>query len=166
MRVLAVYPRVHGGTGERCGVPGICAGLSPRARGNQGLEMSVPFWVGSIPACTGEPVRGGRSRCWPGVYPRVHGGTRGSARTRSPDLGLSPRARGNRAAGCRKNKRPRSIPACTGEPAESVRAGRRRRVYPRVHGGTTSRPATPAPATGLSPRARGNRSSSTSVTHR
>ena len=50
-------------------------GLSPRVRGNRTLVEEGPIWLGSIPACAGEPWIY-RSRKPPnGVYPRVCGGT-------------------------------------------------------------------------------------------
>ena len=55
-RSARVYPRVCGGT-CRCSTivtPG--AGLSPRVRGNRGLEREVLMSKRSIPACAGEPV--------------------------------------------------------------------------------------------------------------
>ena len=54
----------------------------------------------------------------------------------------------------------RSIPACAGEPARPSARGRRRRVYPRVCGGTTTPAGLAIPTCGLSPRVRGNPSSS------
>ena len=53
--------------------------------------------------------------------------------------GLSPRVRGNhigRAGGVGPN---RSIPACTGEPAQGRVNCPRHQVYPRVYGGTPDR---------------------------
>ena len=51
----------------------------------------------------------------------------------------------------------RSIPACAGEPPCIEGYGQHLSVYPRVCGGTTSRPSAPRPRSGLSPRVRGNR---------
>ena len=50
----------------------------------------------------------------------------------------------------------RSIPACAGEPACSLAAFCRRRVYPRVCGGTVCRAVAVHGGHGLSPRVRGN----------
>ena len=51
--------------------------------------------VRSIPACAGEPadVSGGFNLY--AVYPRVCGGTMGEFYPCKPDIGLSPRVRGN-----------------------------------------------------------------------
>ena len=91
--------------------------------------------------------------------------------------GLSPRVRGNPGGIVRHAVGHGSIPACAGEPAARPRRPRRTKVYPRVCGGTCGRPRRPrrtkvyprvcggtqallifvVPATGLSPRVRGNR---------
>ena len=92
--------------------------------------------VGSIPACAGEPwpagIMGGMGK----VYPRVCGGTPAVIPPIGMRRGLSPRVRGNRAAG-RQNAEPlRSIPACAGEPFASLPNRVNHKVYPRVCGGT------------------------------
>ena len=112
---------------------------------------------GSIPACAGEPraTRGGTGARR--VYPRVCGGTGPPIVAPEPRGGLSPRVRGNRdgvdaAVPCLG-----SIPACAGEPTDRRRRRARRRVYPRVCGGTSLRTVRTSFASGLSPRVRGNR---------
>ena len=50
-----------------------------------------------------------------------------------------------------------SIPACAGEPEHGGMVRRRRRVYPRVCGGTGNAVVDTDSAEGLSPRVRGNR---------
>ncbi len=70
--------------------------------------------------------------------------------------GLSPRARGNRLRRAVSSNPYGSIPACTGEPPLRAHSLCRRRVYPRVHGGTTAASLFRMPRGGLSPRARGN----------
>ena len=132
------------------------AGLSPRVRGNL-IGQPVPvLHDGSIPACAGEPssrrggTDGGR------VYPRVCGGTFLTSCSISRRAGLSPRVRGNLRQTSLTLPRPRSIPACAGEPACTSHAGRRRRVYPRVCGGTVALYAQRERGQGLSPRVRGN----------
>ena len=125
-----VYPRVCGGTS--CWVPPVATnpGLSPRVRGNpERVGLGVAF-VGSIPACAGEPHSsrdsGGQDR----VYPRVCGGTIADDVLLAVGGGLSPRVRGNRNARAVPLRYDGSIPACAGEPVYT------RRVYPRVCGGT------------------------------
>ena len=86
----------------------------------------------------------------------MYGGTASWPCITQAGLGLSPRVRGNPTLANLLLAGPRSIPACTGEPAQYVRRQRRPAVYPRVYGGT----AVECPATyadeGLSPRVRGN----------
>ena len=53
--ILAVYPRVCGGTMVGNLVDGKGAGLSPRVRGNLQDPAIRTLCVGSIPACAGEP---------------------------------------------------------------------------------------------------------------
>ena len=70
--------------------------------------------------------------------------------------GLSPRVRGNRRRAPQRVARPRSIPACAGEPTSCRSTCTVMRVYPRVCGGTRGAADVTSPATGLSPRVRGN----------
>ena len=145
-----------GGTAPIFRVLPLPLGLSPRVRGNQ-TELAVNVVCrGSIPACAGEPP--GRRRDWlsPGVYPRVCGGTRLTARTRPSRLGLSPRVRGNHTVPHYGRTNRRSIPACAGEPASGRVDRGRPAVYPRVCGGTGQLVSLPAQPLGLSPRVRGN----------
>ena len=71
--------------------------------------------------------------------------------------GLSPRVRGNHQRREEPYPRPRSIPACAGEPVFTVLRWRAVAVYPRVCGGTLDRGDTACSDEGLSPRVRGNR---------
>ena len=50
-----VYPRVCGGTIPKADAQVVVEGLSPRVRGNRGLDDNVLHQRGSIPACAGEP---------------------------------------------------------------------------------------------------------------
>ena len=112
--------------------------------------------VGSIPACAGEPVPAYTGCTAIGVYPRVCGGTKPDSATARRSAGLSPRVRGNRRGRLPVAESTRSIPACAGEPRRRQRCQNRRRVYPRVCGGTSiGQPAAARPQ-GLSPRVRGN----------
>ena len=56
-----VYPRVCGGTAVVIGIADSVVGLSPRVRGNPLRVDDVFVFVGSIPACAGEPKRVGRA---------------------------------------------------------------------------------------------------------
>ena len=151
-----VYPRVCGGPSSSSSSVNSNKGLSPRVRGNPGSAARLSKSQGSIPACAGEPVCCACAALLVRVYPRVCGGTDRSARAEHPVAGLSPRVRGNppwRWNHCDMN---RSIPACAGEPPWRTRTRGRRRVYPRVCGGTLARRACSRCQTGLSPRVRGN----------
>ena len=115
-RERRVYPRVCGGTGRLCRRRGRWWGLSPRVRGNP-REAGVNGGArGSIPACAGEPCRPNSRGCTGRVYPRVCGGTRRPALSNPPNMGLSPRVRGNLAGLVFRQGIQRSIPACAGEP--------------------------------------------------
>ena len=91
------------------------------------------------------------------VYPRVCGGTQVGRVVTLTGGGLSPRVRGNPDGRKVRHRRRGSIPACAGEPSVCATAGLRRKVYPRVCGGTRL-PRQPSEVPyGLSPRVRGNR---------
>ncbi len=156
MRPREVYPRVCGGTS--CAGDGYKAayGLSPRVRGNLVKAGVACNDRGSIPACAGEPFIFSPFWCNSRVYPRVCGGTSSIRPMIVGWCGLSPRVRGNP---CNKRKLRfgnRSIPACAGEPSESVTSEVRVKVYPRVCGGTMDDAMRDAQQMGLSPRVRGN----------
>ena len=70
--------------------------------------------------------------------------------------GLSPRVRGNRTAILTLSELQRSIPACAGEPPLMFARHPAGEVYPRVCGGTLFGLAVFNYAMGLSPRVRGN----------
>ena len=70
-----VYPRVCGGTARERVAGTNPDGLSPRVRGNPTSQPVCAQWIGSIPACAGEPRRYGLDQHQPEVYPRVCGGT-------------------------------------------------------------------------------------------
>ena len=151
-----VYPRVCGGTSSAAHKQGIVGALSPRVRGNLIGGVIRDTAYRSIPACAGEPGAKGGTGPTPKVYPRVCGGTPSSLPTCSPWTGLSPRVRGNRARIWRRRPGSRSIPACAGEPICRAGTRQRRRVYPRVCGGTPLHQGWQPSSRGLSPRVRGN----------
>ena len=154
---LTVYPRVCGGT-EAPGSPGSSVqGLSPRVRGNQRSSTSQYLFIGSIPACAGEPSGLCGRGCIGRVYPRVCGGTAVPVTEEAPPEGLSPRVRGNLKAGIEAFIDYGSIPACAGEPGCGAVAPSTCRVYPRVCGGTNVPTGNYGWEMGLSPRVRGNR---------
>ena len=110
-------------------------GLSPRVRGNPPAFEHLPRFVGSIPACAGEPRRKTKSMECCRVYPRVCGGTQ----------------RGFAFPGVRTG-----IPACAGEPPTVGPPALGEAVYPRVCGGTDDVFDARTYRVGLSPRVRGN----------
>ena len=134
--IMQVYPRVCGGTLQGCAATPPGFGLSPRVRGNRQRTRRPCGTARSIPACAGEPRRQQFFTERAEVYPRVCGGTCWEPLLTRVQSGLSPRVRGNRHRRPPVLYRPRSIPACAGEP-------------------TPPEPSTPA-AGGLSPRVRGN----------
>ena len=151
-----VYPRVCGGTDVSAIKMSAWPGLSPRVRGNHVGRAVRQAVGGSIPACAGEPTKGGTRASQGRVYPRVCGGTVELLALALAGAGLSPRVRGNRAAVPILVTVIGSIPACAGEPRGRVLDSERSRVYPRVCGGTPWRRAASPRAAGLSPRVRGN----------
>ena len=152
-----VYPRVCGGTTPAIVATPRAVGLSPRVRGNLPQLRQLAGGKGSIPACAGEPTTNSVMPPPPAVYPRVCGGTPSIPSQGAVQPGLSPRVRGNRLPPVHRATPTRSIPACAGEPIRAHRGHIRRRVYPRVCGGTHRRPRQPLGRPGLSPRVRGNR---------
>ena len=152
-----VYPRASGGTRTRPRARCASHGLSPRERGNRLLGRLPAVGDGSIPARAGEPSsRTGCSRVRR-VYPRASGGTRNVRGTRLGTEGLSPRERGNLAAGARNVVGHGSIPARAGEPTMGAPRNRGTGVYPRASGGTSISHGPHCRSYGLSPRERGNR---------
>ena len=119
----SVYPRVCGGTAYAPDCATMDAGLSPRVRGNLYAHYSSHDWIGSIPACAGEPETASESYVLNMVYPRVCGGTASGRYDVSEIVGLSPRVRGNPHHDGQPQQRSRSIPACAGEPSVIVAHG-------------------------------------------
>ena len=156
LQPLRVYPRVCGGTTYHGGRSGIVEGLSPRVRGNRALVQGPVRHAGSIPACAGEPTRRLARPSFLPVYPRVCGGTYELSDASLYCKGLSPRVRGNPSAPEPSALRPRSIPACAGEPFLKGLRLSSSRVYPRVCGGTERVAPMSIEGMGLSPRVRGN----------
>ena len=70
-----VYPRVCGGTNEAWLDGRLRGGLSPRVRGNPIMIITAVAFIGSIPACAGEPLCALTLLDSLEVYPRVCGGT-------------------------------------------------------------------------------------------
>ena len=152
-----VYPRLRGGTMIGRSTMVRNRGLSPLARGNHlGKRLGGGF-VGSIPACAGEPPTTTKLSNNCRVYPRLRGGTGLIRPALTFKMGLSPLARGNHHARPSALQRAGSIPACAGEPLCGGLIYAALGVYPRLRGGTTPTRLSQFPGWGLSPLARGNR---------
>ena len=154
---LRVYPRVYGESRAHDAAPYNRPGLSPRVRGIPPPRPVPPLTSGSIPACTGNPPARNRPGSRRGVYPRVYGESPLQAGAPKPSEGLSPRVRGIRSLLLPVAPVRRSIPACTGNPAQSDIRAFMSPVYPRVYGESTPSPARTSRRGGLSPRVRGIR---------
>ena len=153
---VEVYPRVCGGTPVPVHGRDSGRGLSPRMRGNRLRRRRQSARARSIPAYAGEPCHIRRAALHQRVYPRVCGGTVPGGFQPDEAAGLSPRMRGNRPPPPPAGLYNRSIPAYAGEPVARTAALRRRRVYPRVCGGTGGAEGHFGGLMGLSPRMRGN----------
>ena len=153
---LRVYPRACGGTSARVWRQWLVRGLSPRVRGNPFASSATPKPGGSIPARAGEPMAFVLDGNGAGVYPRACGGTAILRTVSDHELGLSPRVRGNRRHGVRRQRGRGSIPARAGEPCPENGEPSNPKVYPRACGGTTEWDNVDKQKRGLSPRVRGN----------
>ena len=131
----AVYPRVGGGNGIVRVALASGGGLSPRGRGKRGRAAARECQRGSIPAWAGETHAAADYGVIRGVYPRVGGGNRCSAKARRALSGLSPRGRGKRSANSTMFPALGSIPAWAGETVALFVIGAGLAVYPRVGGG-------------------------------
>ena len=156
-RTAWAYPRVCGAT-----MPVIAsviwgAGLSPRVRGNLQPQRLSARGIGPIPACAGQPKPGRVLQAQRGAYPRVCGATYDEITAPKRAPGLSPRVRGNPQEGCFAGLPCGPIPACAGQPFRLEDFTSLRVAYPRVCGATKVAEAYAGPASGLSPRVRGNR---------
>ncbi len=152
-----VHPRVCGGAAPTARRSATGSGPSPRVRGSRTHRAKVGDWIGSIPACAGEPRSSGRCRRRAGVHPRVCGGAEHFLPMFGRYDGPSPRVRGSRARRPEQPGRQRSIPACAGEPRVDPHSRLLRPVHPRVCGGASAFRLAAATADGPSPRVRGSR---------
>ncbi len=132
------------------------SGLSPRVRGNLPRAAQWRGYLGSIPACAGEPRAARKRSLQRRVYPHVCGGTASTYTFGGGNSGLSPRVRGNRCKPAPPPSGRGSIPACAGEPVGRLLFRVAHGVYPRVCGGTNHHSSYRHPNGGLSPRVRGN----------
>jgi len=135
-------------------------GLSPLARGNLTDGYPNGAHSGPIPARAGEPTPHTPKISARGAYPRSRGGTLNREIKRKSQGGLSPLARGNLESSHYPKGSNGPIPARAGEPTRRQSGPDQTGAYPRSRGGTSSKPALSVSTWGLSPLARGNRSSS------
>src|SRR5690625_371577 len=112
---------------------------------------------GSIPVCTGPPriYKNLISETW--VYPHVYGATPVFGCVGLSHQGLSPCVRGHQFYAQSSDRRPGSIPVCTGPPCEHQDEVPLVGVYPRVYGATVRIRLTCSIRRGLSPCVRGHR---------
>ena len=153
---LRVYPRECGETAAKPLLSCSNGGLSPRVRGNRGLDPEVDLRVGSIPASAGKPENSPNRPAMQRVYPRECGETCRDGADLGAGWGLSPRVRGNRIVGHEKPVMAGSIPASAGKPLPAAPSFLNPRVYPRECGETTCWTTLRRMPSGLSPRVRGN----------
>ena len=125
-------------------------------RGNRDQRGEHSQTWGPIPACAGQPAACRAGSAATRAYPRVCGATSDGGKDTLPYTGLSPRVRGNRADVRVRVGAGGPIPACAGQPEQACGGSYLFRAYPRVCGATVVRSDKVQPATGLSPRVRGN----------
>ncbi len=151
-----VDPRVRGAATIDQSTASPDQGRSPRARGSQGVRHRAAWAWGSIPACAGQPS----FPCywsWPRqVDPRVRGAAHWSAALRLACGGRSPRARGSLFSRLLHMPTAGSIPACAGQPLNSLPFFLPSWVDPRVRGAARGLHAASGSRQGRSPRARGS----------
>ena len=125
-------------------------------RGNPSAVGNLSSFIGSIPACAGEPRDPRGAWGVSAVYPRLCGGTQADHSLPLRGRGLSPPVRGNPPTAMARGRSPGSIPACAGEPIRCIRGLRKSKVYPRLCGGTDAGIDYTLSGEGLSPPVRGN----------
>ena len=138
-QVMAVYPRLCGGTLLGLPLLSLGYGLSPPVRGNPLPGGITARRRGSIPACAGEPIYSSIRENRIEVYPRLCGGTPNTYFSLNSSHGLSPPVRGNPMYSAKVFLSRGSIPACAGEPSMAIVWYSIDTVYPRLCGGTAER---------------------------
>ncbi len=158
-----VHPRFHGGAECSPTVCKRCPGPSPLSRGSRPWSTPNASGVGSIPAFTGEPFRGGRLSSPIAVHPRFHGGAPCVRAGNVPPSCPSPLSRGSPIGKKGARVIPRSIPAFTGEPATGEIGHSTSPVHPRFHGGASPKGPLLQGGEGPSPLSRGSRAAASSA---
>ena len=152
-----VDPRVGGGSVLIAFAEYIGEGRSPRGRGKRTLRPVRSRPERSIPAWAGEARRVDHHLPHVKVDPRVGGGSPWMTCSAARVAGRSPRGRGKRVKMGFTLEDEGSIPAWAGEALVRCCAPVRRRVDPRVGGGSLERHRGSALCPGRSPRGRGKR---------
>ena len=150
-----VYPRLRGGSRQFAHIVRLGFGLSPPTRGILGQSTTPARRRRSIPAYAGDPHHSGGSPHSVEVYPRLRGGSADTPGLASSKAGLSPPTRGILRQGAVDRLNERSIPAYAGDPMAIPTLMTRRKVYPRLRGGSTSPKCLCRGIQGLSPPTRG-----------
>ena len=153
------YPRRHGGNVDKFCLWVRRSGLSPQARGKPQKTPRQALSVGPIPAGTGETSSITGTSVIFRAYPRRHGGNSVTPHQANCQKGLSPQARGKLDPAWVGTFIPGPIPAGTGETSRSLPYQMRSGAYPRRHGGNPLTPVLGNCLQGLSPQARGKRTS-------
>ena len=153
--LVEVHPRVGGETQGIFPDDDTNRGPSPRGRGNRRRGQAGKAGQRSIPAWAGKPLSGRPCAACTGVHPRVGGETDVAIDYLSPDVGPSPRGRGNRPSFGDHVLTTGSIPAWAGKPAKRKGANREVQVHPRVGGETASTEPRHVGTAGPSPRGAG-----------
>ncbi len=153
--MLAVYPRLRGGSAGTSPQISARLGLSPPTRGIRvGCDVNHRY-PGSIPAYAGDPpLRAGISRGLR-VYPRLRGGSPAVLYRIDLLSGLSPPTRGIPHRPPPQEPQSRSIPAYAGDPGLAALPRGFRAVYPRLRGGSRIIGQVVGSVPGLSPPTRG-----------
>ena len=155
------YPRSRGATDAGSASLGQSPGLSPLARGNLGLAGDQRGGQRPIPARAGQPSPSDGPAACSRAYPRSRGATEAFAGISRPCRGLSPLARGNQPREPASRLPMGPIPARAGQPPWPGQSRSLLGAYPRSRGATAGVAASNASSKGLSPLARGNRTTGT-----
>ena len=125
-------------------------------RGNLSKTKEYRKALGPIPARAGQPQQPTRPRPALRAYPRACGATVSALTVRFPELGLSPRVRGNPHLDELADEGKGPIPARAGQPPACPAPRTLDRAYPRACGATKVGTPDSLVQWGLSPRVRGN----------
>ena len=153
---LPVYPRPRGEAVHEPGDAALIRGLSPPTRGSRHQAVARPPLDRSIPAHAGKPRHGHGHRQRREVYPRPRGEAANSALLSARWAGLSPPTRGSPLVGDVEVGLRGSIPAHAGKPSARRSPAFATQVYPRPRGEAAMRIRVTGTKQGLSPPTRGS----------